>query len=200
MQLRCTRARLGIATYAAAFHRKSYTSTISDGRNKMSKKNRESIQALFARTRHELLAFLTRRVGSNAAPDLLQETYVRILRRGDIDTIIDVNAFLRTTALNLARDFARRGECEAKYFAPGDLRGEIAGSDGTPDQIYEAGEKAHRLLEVIDALPPRCRQVFIMRRFDDLSQDQIAERLGISRNMVEKHLRLGLERCLAADE
>jgi RNA polymerase sigma factor (sigma-70 family) len=54
------------------------------------------------------------------------------------------------------------------------------------------------LYAAIEALPPKCRQVFIMRRFHDLSQDEIARRLGVSRNMVEKHLRLALERCRAA--
>lgn len=47
-------------------------------------------------------------------------------------------------------------------------------------------------------LPPRCRQVFIMRRFGGLHQEEIARRLGISRNMVEKHMRLALERLRAA--
>lgn len=40
----------------------------------------------------------------------------------------------------------------------------------------------------------------MLRRFEDLPQDEIARRLGISRNMVEKHLRLALDRRRAALE
>ena len=36
----------------------------------------------------------------------------------------------------------------------------------------------------------------MLRRFDDLSQEEIAQRMGISRNMVEKHLRAAALHCM----
>ena len=164
----------------------------------MFKNKSPSIGDLFARNRRSLMTFLTRRVGREAAPDLLQETFVRYLRRGDDEMVIDQDAFLRATALNLARDFARRLGSEAKYFAPGDIPADVVETGLSPHEHYELGEKAALLWAAIEALPPKCRQVFILRRFEDLSHDEIAARLGVSRNMVEKHLRLALERCRAA--
>ena len=38
-------------------------------------------------------------------------------------------------------------------------------------------------------------EAVVLRRFDDLSQEEVARRMGISRSMVEKHLRLALVHC-----
>lgn len=156
------------------------------------------IRELFERNKRGLLDYLTRKVGREAAPDLLQDAFVRVLRHDKIDTIVDPGAFLHTTALNLTRDFSRRRETEAKYLVPGAFDDDHPARDAPPDEQLDAKQKARCLLAAVEALPPKCRQVFIMRRFEDLSQDEISDRLGISRNMVEKHLRLALERCRAA--
>jgi len=49
-------------------------------------------------------------------------------------------------------------------------------------------ERLTLLGQTIRELPPRCREVFLMSRRDGLSHGEIAARLGISRNMVEKHI------------
>ena len=49
-----------------------------------------------------------------------------------------------------------------------------------------------RLVEALDALPERCRQVVWLRRVEELSQNDVAQRLGISGRTVEKHLAKGM--------
>lgn len=44
------------------------------------------------------------------------------------------------------------------------------------------------MLKALNALPPRARQVVILRRFENLTYLQIAARLGISVSAVEKHM------------
>jgi RNA polymerase sigma-70 factor (ECF subfamily) len=51
------------------------------------------------------------------------------------------------------------------------------------------------LREAIQSLPDRCRQVFTLRTAYGLSQREVAARLGISENTVEKQMAKGLERC-----
>jgi RNA polymerase sigma factor (sigma-70 family) len=157
-----------------------------------------SFRELFLRHRRGLLDYLRRRVGPDDAPDLLQETFVRALRREEFASVDDPPAFLKQIAVNLSRDHARRRESEAKYFVPGDDAEHVVDGAVAPDDLLEASERARRFLAAVEALPPKCREVFVLRRFEDISHDEIAERLGVTRNMVEKHLRLALERVRAA--
>ncbi|PWB93451.1 RNA polymerase sigma factor [Methylosinus sporium] len=158
----------------------------------------DRFRELFRRNKRALLDYFKRRVGPENASDLLQETFVRAIRRDEFENVADPPAFLKQIAINLTRDFARRRDSEAKYFIPGDAPEEIEEPAVAPDALYETEELARRLMEAIEALPPKCRQAFVMRRFEDLGHEEIAARMGVSRNMVEKHLRLAMERCRAA--
>jgi RNA polymerase sigma factor (sigma-70 family) len=157
------------------------------------------LSQLFMRHGHDLLQFLARRVGAQDAPDLLQETFLRLLRRTG-EPILEPSGFLRITAVNLARDHRRRRKTELKYLEFGDFPENLPASYPLPEEKIDAERRLRRLHEAIKQLPPRCRQVFIMRRFEELPQKEIAKRLGISRNMVQQHLRLVLKRCRAAVE
>jgi RNA polymerase sigma-70 factor (ECF subfamily) len=164
----------------------------------MSDEKPVSFRELFLRHRRGLLDYLRRRVGAEDASDLLQETFVRALRRDGLDGVDDPPAFLKQIAVNLSRDHARRRESEAKYFVMGEDAEHVVDRTIAPDDLHEAGERARRFLAAVEALPPKCREAFVLRRFEDLSHDEIAAKLGVTRNMVEKHLRLALERLRAA--
>lgn len=56
--------------------------------------------------------------------------------------------------------------------------------------IYE--ELQSQVDKVLDSLPERCREVFILSRFKKMKNREIAEHLGISVSMVEKHIRKAL--------
>ncbi|MDE7127907.1 MAG: sigma-70 family RNA polymerase sigma factor, partial [Bacteroidales bacterium] len=56
--------------------------------------------------------------------------------------------------------------------------------------IYE--ELQSQVDEVLDSLPERCREVFLLSRFRKMKNREIAEHLGISVSMVEKHIRRAL--------
>lgn len=155
---------------------------------------------LFARHKRDLLAYLTRRVGRRDAPDLLQETFVRFLQKDQIDPVVDPPPFLQQIAINLARDFARRRKTETKYLEFGDLPEGVRSDEILPDVLIEGSQQWRLICASIETLPPRCREVFILYMRDGLTLGEIAGRLGISRNMAQKHMRLALARCWAALE
>jgi RNA polymerase sigma factor (sigma-70 family) len=164
----------------------------------MSDHTRNLFRDLFLRNKRDLLAYLTRRVGSDDAPDLLQETFVRVLRRDRLEAMEDPPSWLRRIALNLARDHVRRRRTEGKYLDFGELPEDAPCDAARPDEIVEAEERWRILYATIEGLPPRCREVFVLYLLESLSLGEIAKRLGMSQNMAQKHMRLAVRRCLEA--
>jgi RNA polymerase sigma factor (sigma-70 family) len=127
--------------------------------------------------------------------NLVQECLVRVLRAHERTPVRAPRALLFATARNLATDHLRRQRVIA--FEP---ITEIADSSVFTDSINVAETISQRqefdlLTQAIQSLPARCRQVFTLRTAYGLSQREIAQRLGISENTVEKQMGKGLRRC-----
>jgi RNA polymerase sigma-70 factor (ECF subfamily) len=74
---------------------------------------------------------------------------------------------------------------------------ELACGAPGPERHHVAASELERLCAAIANLPPRCRQVFVMYKIHELSQQEVAEQMGISLKAVEKHLKVGMTKCLA---
>lgn len=127
--------------------------------------------------------------------DLVQESYVRILevhRTGRIDC---VKAYLFTTARNAALSILRRPRIFARApvtdFAA--LRVVEEGRDVA--EIVSVRQEVAFLLDAIDALPARCREIFILRKLRGLSQKDISSRLGLSEQTVQVQIARGARKC-----
>lgn len=127
--------------------------------------------------------------------DLVQEALMRVLRAHETGPVAAPRALLFAAARNLALDLLRRRQVIS--FEP---ITEVAdssvflGNDVIPETVSRREEFA-LLTQAIQALPDRCRQVLTLRVAYGLSQREIAARLGISENTVEKQMGKGLRRC-----
>jgi RNA polymerase sigma factor (sigma-70 family) len=141
----------------------------------------------------ELRAFAYRRIGNAAmADDLVQEACLRFANAGEAKRE-NPRAFLYRIVGNLVID-QQRMERTRRSVAIDKTAG-IADPAPDAERGLLAKQRLAILSEAIAELPPRCRECFVMCRFDDLDPDEIARRMGISRNMVEKHLRVALAHC-----
>ena len=126
--------------------------------------------------------------------DLVQESYLRVWRARAIQPIMSAKAFLFQVARRLALDSVRRERhnfvADVRDFADS---GVSSPSPGAAAAI--AQERASLLADAIDALPARCRKIFIMRKLQDISQRDTAERLGLSERTVEVQVARAMKRC-----
>lgn len=129
----------------------------------------------------ELLHFLTRSVKDrDTAADLAQESFARIYAAEQAGQAIrDPRALLYRTARNLVTDHHRRGavRAQAGEVAHG---GELAEADACaapaafePEVALSSGQGLAAMLATIEALPPRCREAFILYKFDGLSYAEV---------------------------
>jgi RNA polymerase sigma-70 factor (ECF subfamily) len=64
----------------------------------------------------------------------------------------------------------------------------------SPERHLTAHQELARLAQAFDCLSLKCRDVVWMRRVTQLSQKEVAQRLGLSEKSVEKHLRNGMRK------
>ncbi len=164
----------------------------------MSDKRSHLIRELFARNKRDLLNYFMRRVGRDAASDLLQETFVRALRYDGLHAVADPPAFLQKIAINLTRDFCRRRKLESSFLEFSCDSADAPSSESPPEEKIEFEQQSLLVRAAMEALPPRCREVFVLCIHQNVPLDEIARRLGISENTVRKHLRRAVLRCRAA--
>ncbi|MHC2018011.1 RNA polymerase sigma factor [Methylobacterium sp. CM6247] len=157
-----------------------------------------SMDALHRSQGAKLQRFLLRLLGNSAdAADAHQETYLRMLAALSRTSVENPSAFLFQVANNVALRMRNRQRLEGTLFhSVSDAEmSEIVDAYALPERQVMARQELRRLAADIDALPPRCREVFLLVRIDGHSNGEVATRLGISRNMVEKHLIKALLHC-----
>ncbi len=126
------------------------------------------------------------------AEDLLHDAWVRMTERAA--AVDNAEAFLVRSAANGGRDAYRRERRQRPSSQISETQ--IAGvRDDVPlqDEALIARHRLERLLQGIDQLSPRTREVFLMHRLDGRKHREIAAELGITQSAVEKHVAKAVE-------
>lgn len=129
------------------------------------------------------------------ADDVVQESYLKILRARATTGIISVKAYFFSVARNTARTLFRRRQ----IYSP------IAVNELPEQWVVDAGRDAaettnvhlrHALVvQAIDQLPDRCRMVISLAALEGCSSAEIAVRLRISEVTVRVQLARGVKKC-----
>ncbi len=150
---------------------------------------RDRLLQHFTAHQDALKRFLMRRLGNAAlAEDLTQETWLRAANADAAAEIGNPRAYLFRIAANLALDHQRHVNRRVEVEAEQGVVDAIADRSPTPDKIVLYRSEFARLLRAVNRLPPRCREVFILAKFEEMTYAEIAEILGISRNTVITHM------------
>lgn len=133
--------------------------------------------------------FLARRLrDQTSVADVRQEVYLRVYEAAKRQRPVSAKRFLFQTARNLLIDQLRRTnvvsiETVADF---DDLN--VLDHDPSPEEHVAAIQELHLLQEILDDLPQRCREVVMLRRVQGLSQREVACRMNISEDTVEKQI------------
>lgn len=143
----------------------------------------------------ELVSFLSARLGNRqAAEDVAHDAYLRVLERSGGGHITHLRAFLYRTALNLVIDRHRRHQVrQAESLDALEADGHLFAAE--PPQDMQLDQRLTLMKKALDELNKVCRDCFLLRKLDGLSHQQIAEHLGISRSLVEKHIVNAMRHC-----
>ena len=155
-----------------------------------------SIQEIIRRHHGALIKFLRRRLSiAEDAEDVAQEAYIRMMRYEGSSELNSPSAMLFRIAVNVANDHGRAALARQhkRHSQIDDV--ELTSELPSAEREVLASQTLDLLLETIEQLPPKCKQVFLLSRASDMTYPEIAAHCGISVKMVEKHISRALEIC-----
>ena len=152
------------------------------------------LDAFLAR-RAALLSYFAARVGEADGQDIVQEIYLRVASaRGDIE-VQHPCGYLYRLGNNILLDRLRQDRARARrdrdwrevhHHAP--LGGEEVSNTVPQDEALIARDQLHRMRIALADLPEAVQTSFRLHKFEGLTHAQVAERMGVSRSLIEKHI------------
>lgn len=143
--------------------------------------------AVVERHYKELLAFFSHSLRDfDAASDVVQESYARLLTMGRHTDIAEPRALLYRIGKNVVLDRLRREKTEAKAL---DTLA-VLNSHSAPSVEWEVDvrQRIERILSRLAVMPRRRRDAFILVRIYGYKHAETAARLGMTVAAVEKHI------------
>lgn len=134
----------------------------------------------------------------SSALDIVHDLYLKLSGRPEVlRDKRSIKSYLCQAAVNLGIDRFRKERFETRLFSgTEDEAHAVPAENAAPDRTLEVEARIAVLRDAIAELPTRRRNVFILHRLNQLAPDEIAVRLNISRNMVDRHLRRAFAHCL----
>ncbi len=124
--------------------------------------------------------------------DIIQEAYAILADLDRVDGILYPRAYLFQVARSVITKHIRRARVVSIHAVEDVAQFEHADDRPSPEQVAIDRDELGRVARAISAMPNKTQQAFILRRVDGLSQREIAARMAISENTVEKHISRGL--------
>lgn len=140
-----------------------------------------------------LLGYISKRCNDDhQAEDLLQDLYLKLNSLPEDTDVRYPKAYLYRMANNLAIDYQRR---QARLVDSSDETIYEQIDESSPEEHLEHAQKLNIVIKAVNELPDKTRDVFRMQRLEQRDKAEVAAAMGISVNMVEKHLRRAIEYC-----
>ena len=126
--------------------------------------------------------------------DVVQESFLRLWKLRAAQPIRSAKAFLFTVARNIALDSVRRMRGSPISTVPDLTALAVMEEDADVCTAVSRSEEIALLADALETLPARCREIILLRKFDHLSQKEVAARLGISELTVQEQVYRGVRR------
>ncbi|MYZ45816.1 sigma-70 family RNA polymerase sigma factor [Schauerella aestuarii] len=152
------------------------------------------VQRLYVEHHGWLVQVLRRRLHcSHQAADLAQDVFVRVLTSRHREALREPRAYLRTVARGVLANHFRRADLERAY-------NELLAA--MPQVLVPSAEVRLEILQtlaaldaMLDGLGARTRQIFLLSQLDGCTYPDIADRLGVSINVVQKAMSRAMAQC-----
>lgn len=142
-----------------------------------------------------LYSWLWRKLGSREdAAELAHDAFVRLLSAKPAEPLTEPRAYLTTVAHGLVVNHWRKLTLERAYLAALAARPEMLAP--SPEERALVIETLCQIDAMLERLPAKARQAFLLAQLDGLTYAQIAEQLGVSDRMIKKYMAQAMLQCM----
>lgn len=147
-------------------------------------------ESFYKKHHPSLVAYAIYLIGSKEdAIELVNDVFVSVWKKKDNLEISDsLKPYLFRAVKNKCINHYQK-----KVIPMHDIQDIETASSSKADEQLNYKESMLRVEQVLELLPPKCKQVFMMSRIDDLSYKEIAEFLDISIKTVENQMSKALK-------
>lgn len=122
---------------------------------------------------------------------VVQDVFVDLwIDRENLNIHFSLKSFLFQTVKNKALNIFKHRKVESKFLAEQKKKEEPF----SVQNLMEEAELNDKINSAIQELPPRCKEIFMLCRFEELKYSEIAERLNISVKTVEMQISIALKK------
>ena len=156
--------------------------------DRLSSRSHRALDDLYRSQGPRLLRFFSRKSDRVEAEDLVQEAFMRYADRAEreLDNIVEPEAYLTTVATNILRNRAKLAVRRAEVFHQ-EIEDDLASHTDVVVQL-EQRDELRRLNAALHRLRPRARAVFVLKRVEGMTYNEIAERMSMSVKAVKKQM------------
>ncbi|WP_291723239.1 RNA polymerase sigma-70 factor [Bernardetia sp.] len=152
----------------------------------------EDIEQLFKLHYASMCRTVFRMVKDEAiAEDIVQDVFFNFWKKKDqLNITTSVAAYLKRSAANAGIDYLRKKRPTSDNALDIDepIYQHLAVDTNQSDENIRTEELSNHIETALEALPPRCKEVFMLNRFEDMSYQEVADTLGISIKTVENQM------------
>jgi len=155
-----------------------------------STRNPELFDEIFRQYSKPLFYYAAKFVDDEVARDMVQDVFVKLWDDQNLTIKLSLNALLFTMVRNNCLQHLEKQKVRNKYLESTKLviqEEELRFYIDERTSLIEQ-ELENKLNEVLNSLPARCRQIFVMSRYENKKNREIAEELDISVKAVEKQI------------
>ncbi|GET29864.1 RNA polymerase sigma-70 factor [Prolixibacter sp. SD074] len=121
------------------------------------------------------------------AEDIVQNMFIKLWEKRQRVKLVDsLKSYFFTSVRNSCLNSLKHQQVKSKYI--GQLYDMSEKNLLYQPNLYIASELQEIIRQAIDELPERCREVFVMSRLEQMKNDEIAEKLNLSKRTVETHI------------
>jgi RNA polymerase sigma-70 factor (ECF subfamily) len=133
------------------------------------------------------------------AEDIVQEFFVYLWEHWNrLSTIASIKSYAYTAVKNRSLNCLQKQFSFKKGIATSEMEEtEVNSKLPDPQELLESKELEKILEKALEALPARCRTIFLMKRFEEFSNKEVAEKLKISEKTVEAQMTIAIRKITA---